>query len=241
MNIKENPKYKSFINNTEAMYFMRDKQSKQRTKKKKNIYIKLLITLGLVLLLLLLLYSFILLYKTIGNNPIKSTRNLVFFMILYILPLFIFYNLFRIWNCKSTINFIFSLLSYLAIMYIISFLNDNYDNEYLKKQHGVIYGIVTYKTVGYRMPSRIRYIYIVNNIRHSRAIDIPKIPVKGIVPRFRDKFNMSVGDTVLITYSIEKPEISRIYKFKPTSKEIRKYIEQDTVTKQDTISARSDM
>ena len=64
---------------------------------------------------------------------------------------------------------------------------------------------------------------------------VPSIPAKGIVPRFRDKYNMSVGDTVLVKYSIAKPEIRRIYKFKPTSKEIRKYVKRDTVTMKDTI------
>jgi hypothetical protein len=194
---------------------------------------KILVFIAL-LLLILLLFLFAISGEKSLFYKVNSTITRIIMLVCFILYVIVFYNLLNICNKNKMINFFITLIMICISMHISYIKINNYEVDLLKRNSKIGCGIIIHKEHDRFGNQVLTGEYSENGILYKYVFGVPSIPAKGIIPRFRGKYNISVGDTVLIRYSVKKPEIRKIYKFKPTSEEIRKYIERGTVIIKDT-------
>jgi len=122
--------------------------------------------------------------------------------------------LFRVWIKKYYDSIMLALILWvLFLLFIEKPYSVKVDRAYLE-DHLIVVGVVVDKQGG-RGTSDIEVRYYDGEVYRKGTFHVSK--------KMYSLVDFHKGDTVILKYSVSRPEISRIYRYKPTKEEIKEY------------------
>lgn len=152
------------------------------------------------------------------RTPVYEAKYPILLAFYFIIsPALYSFCLFRIWISNNYTSTFFALVFLIVWIKLIYGYYTNKVDTFFLEDHVKITGKIVDKVSnvkGFRT-QRIVVEYYDGKKYRKREFYFPKKEYS-----FKD---FSMGDTVIVKYSVSRPEISRIYRYKPTEEEIKEY------------------